>query len=430
MMDFDNTSPFPALAYDVEDAAGEMFDVVVARGTFALVASPPSEAGSGGALTHRLVPLEEQEAIVVSDAYFGEVNRSSVRFESDLAMGKPMCDVVILGSAHSPTGEAVPQIEVGIAVERAEELPGIPHHGTLLAHRLVVCGPRAFVRGKAAEGARLAGPGEDGWSLTEPEPVATLPLRYEHAFGGELRVHAEDEAAQSLDAKHRLSDEVRAKHPDGPKAPIAHTACLHNPVGVGFLEAWYADALAVDRWPAPQIEAAGHPITAKAWTALVRGEKRPGDEPALAPQGVGVIAKPWSPRLALAGTFDAKWLETTWPRMPADFDMAYWNGAHPRMQCPHLFGGERVTLSNVAAPGTAPLEGDRSVIRFEIPDVNAAVRLKTRAGQTGWGGLTIDTLIIDAEARTVSVVWRLSLPHSLDVDTAIFTATDARRRAA
>ena len=68
MMDFDNTSPFPALAYDVEDAAGEMFDVVVARGTFALVASPPSEAGSGGALIHCGLPQAVHRSVADGDS--------------------------------------------------------------------------------------------------------------------------------------------------------------------------------------------------------------------------------------------------------------------------------------------------------------------------------------------------------------------------
>ncbi len=429
VMELDNTSPFPALAYDIEDPAGERFEVIVARGTFELVPLTPAERGEG-ALTHRAVPLEEQAPLVVSDAYFGEMNRSSVRFESDLAMRKPRCDVLVIGAAQSPTGEPVLRVEVAIVVERPEELPDVPEVGTLLSHRLLVHGQRAFVRGRAAEGARLSGPSEEGWSLTEPEPFTSLPVRYEHAFGGELRVHASDEAAASLDAKHRLPDDVRAKHPDGANAPVAHTTCFHNPVGTGFLERWYEDALAVETWPAPRVEVPGHEISAKLWRALVRGDRRPGDDAALAPQGIGVIAKPWSPRLALAGTFDAKWLETTWPRMPADFDMAYWNCAHPRMQCAHLFGGERVTLENLFAPGAAPLENGRSVMRFEVPDVNAAVRLKTRSGQTGWGGMTIDTVIIDTETLTLSIVWRLVLSGSLAIDHAILTARDDRRRAA
>jgi hypothetical protein len=375
------------------------------------------------------VPVFDQPPLVVSDAYFGEMNRSSVRVESDLAMRKPRCDVLVIGSAHSPTGEPVQRIEVSVLVERTEELPDLLEAGTLLSNRLVVHGPRSFVRGAAGDGKRLLPPSEDGWSLTEPEPFTSVPVRYESAFGGELRVHAEGDAAASLEAKHRLSDDVRAKHPDGPNAPIAHATCLHNPVGAGFLESWYEDALAEQTWPAPRIEAAGHEISAKAWRALVRGDRRAGDDPALTPQGLGVLAKPWSPRLQLAGTFDAAWLEATWPRMPKDFDMAYWNGAHPRMQCAHLFGGERVTLANLTPPGTAPLEDGRSVIRFEVPDPNAAVRLKMKSGQTGWGGMTIDTLIIDTETLTLAIVWRLVLPDALGVEEAILTARDDRRRA-
>jgi hypothetical protein len=404
-MDFENLSPFAALTYEIVDPRGDAYEVVVARGTYALRDAGGAEAALG--LTHVAVPLDQQPELVFSDEYHGELNRSSVAVESDLAQHKPRCDVIVIGSAHSPSGEPSPRVEVGIRVVRDAAPPGVAEVGTLLSHRLVVHGPRAFER---------LGGGEQGggWVLTDPEPFTALPIRYEHAFGGQLLVHAEDEAAGRLDDAHRLPDAVRERHPDGPRAPVAHTSCPYNPVGVGWLEGWYADALAVDRWPAPRIEAPGAEITAAHFDRLVRGELRAGEIAALVPRGLGVIAKPWQPRLARAGTLDDRWLEGRWPLMPLDFDMAYWNGAHPDMQCPHLFGGERVELWNLLPPhaaGAVLEEGPRVACRFALPGVRVGVRLGNDRDQEAWLAARIDTMVIDLTEMRLSLVWRVVAPQ-------------------
>lgn len=418
-MDFDNLSPFPALAYSIEDSRGAELDVVVARGTFVLHTLSSSERGDDPPRTHGLLALDVQPELVVSDVYFGEVNRSSVRCESDLAQQKPKCDVIVIASAHSPTGQPVKRVDVAVRIERPVALPEIAEVGTLLENRLSVHGLRHFVRGEAQHKASCEGPSEDGWRLTEAEPFTEQPIRYEHAFGGELRVYSSDEAAPRVAAEHRLSDDVRAKHPQGENAPIAHTTCMYNPVGVGFVERWYEDALELERWPAPQVVSADADLTVKEWRALVNGQKKPGDTPALTPRGLGVITKAWQPRLALAGTFDAQWLENKWPLMPDDFQMAYWNGAHPDMLCSRLFGGDIVTLENMVPPGEALAFEGRTVMRFAIPDVTLAVCLKAAWVEAGWVRMTIDTLIVDLERGLVSLVWRLLAPAEMKIKEAI-----------
>lgn len=411
-MNFTNQTKLAALAYDIVDPQGQTFHVLVARAEHDLRAAPPAAGGAGAApVTHVAVRAAEPPALAFSDACHGEINRSSVRSESDLAQTKPRCDVVVIAEAHSPTGEPVPRVEVGLRVHRAVALPDRGEAGTLLEHRLAVHGARAFVRGAEAAGAPPA-PSSGGWRLTEPEPFVSLPVRYEHAFGGELRVHASDAAADRLDDAARLPAEARARHPDGAGAPIAHTVCPYNPVGAGWLQGWYADALRVERWPAPRIEAPEAGITPAVFDRLVRGEVSAGDLPELTPRGLGVIAKPWQPRLARAGTFDDRWLSERWPDMPLDFDMAYWNGAHPEMQCAHLYGGEQVELWNLlpaGAPGAA-LEGGRRVCRFTVPDLGVAARFANERGETAWGAPAIDTLIIDLERMRLSLVWRIAVP--------------------
>ena len=426
-MDFDNVSPFPALAYSIEDARGAELDVIVARSTFVLHTLAPAQRDGREPHTHGLLALDVQPELVVSDTYFGEVNESSVRCESDLAQQKPRCDVIVIGSAHSPTGEPVKRVDVAVKIERPAPLPGVAEEGLLLALSLSVHGPRHFVRGDAQRGVDCEGPSEEGWRLTQAEPFTEQPIRYEHALGGQLKVYSSDEAAERVAAEHRLPDEVRAKHPQGEDAPIAHTACMHNPVGVGFLERWYEEALRLDRWPAPQIVSRDAELTVSEWRSLARGEKKPGDTAALTPRGLGVVTKAWQPRLALAGTFDARWLDEKWPLMPDDFQMAYWNGAHPDMLCPRLFGGDVVTIENMVPATGALVSGGRTVMRFALPDVNLAACLDAAWVDAGWVRMTMDTLIVDLERGLVSLVWRLVVPAEMKVKSAVLAVPSVER---
>lgn len=407
-MQLKNLSPYSALSYCIEAPEGDELWAVVARGAYDLHPEP----GAGDARSTHALMLAGGE-LSVKDEYYGTLNQSSVRYESDLAQMKPRCDVIVLGSAHSPTGEPVARMNVRVRIERPRDVHDFARAGLLLDHHLAVCGARWFERRGSA------------WQLTPPEPFKDLPLRYEHAFGGELKVYADDPAADRVASSERLSDEMRARHPEGANAPIAHTTCVRNPLGMGFLERWYVDAVGVSRWPAPHIERPGAGITAELFAKMLDGELRAGELPALSPHGTGVIAKPWSPRLELAGTLDAQWLDTRWPRMPDDFKMAYWNGAHPDMQCPHLFGGELCELVNVLPPETpgAVRTEAGTVCRFVVPDAGVVVGFAAPdSTEASVRVAAIDTLIIDLEAMTVCPVWRVVVPATEGFDRASLLA--------
>lgn len=129
---------------------------------------------------------------------------------------------------------------------------------------------------------------------------------------------------------------------DNPKdgATLLNEVCLSNPVGCGWLHKRWFKALRKARLarpktlPTPQIEwpndsplstplMAKHPkgeLDARAMARIARAYGR-------SPAGFGPLGKAWAPRLALAGTYDARWLDERHPRLPEDFDFAYWNGA-------------------------------------------------------------------------------------------------------
>ena len=146
MLDFRNLTPFTALTFGCSEMDGIVDDVVVAKAQYAL--TPASDAESG--LTLDAAWMEGEERLCVSDDPFGEVNKTSVRRESDLAPYKPRCDVIVIGSAHTPTGSPIRTTVVGIEIAEKGE--------TLLAHRLTVHGARDVVRRDAVDrGAAAAG---------------------------------------------------------------------------------------------------------------------------------------------------------------------------------------------------------------------------------------------------------------------------------
>jgi hypothetical protein len=370
-MELANRTMFPVLAFRSMDRRDREFHVVVMRATL--------DIGDDG-LLH---PSREQTPIAVADEYFGEVNKSSVRSESDLAPFKPGCDVILNATAHAPGG--MPSL--GFVVEVKIHVPARKKEDTgspILDKRLVVTAPRSWEADRRGR-----------WTLREPvKPITSLPLHYEYAFGGECRVNLDDPDGNSVDARFRLTAQQRSRHPDGPeRAPLAHTVCPCNPVGLGCADDWYLKAKKVRSLPAPQVDSPQDPVA-------VLGRS-------YAPQGFGVITKAWGQRLKLAGTYDDEWLEKRWPYLPEDFDMAYWNGANPDMLTPHLRGDETVTLSNLTPEGK---------LTFSLPGYFAAVKVRYTDGNTVYFSARLDTLLIEPDTKKVILVWRAVFPVYPEID--------------
>jgi hypothetical protein len=350
-MEFRNYTPFPALAFASVVPGNQRFQTVVLRQTFVLRAGV-------------LVLDQAQSPLVTADQYFGEPNASSVKAESDLAPYKPRCDVVICADAHAPGDLPVPQFNVGVGLAR-------PGGQMLIEHWLRVTGPRELVRSNRE------------WALSAPQPFKTLAMRYEHAWGGQCRVEDDDGAVQ-------------------------HTGCEANPIGAGFAESWYLDAIEAERLAAPRVESPTAPFTAEAWHAALEGKSE------LAPGGLGVVGRAWQPRLKLAGTYDDAWLESRHPGLPDDFDFGHWNGAHPMLQVPHLKGNESLVLVNLVhsrhPQARADSQGNTRLV-FRLPG-----HLPMGWAYTGetlkFAPLLLDTLHVDltAEEPRVALTWRATVP--------------------
>jgi hypothetical protein len=363
-MQLTNSTPFPSLAFQATDQLGQISHIVVMRATF--------DIQTDGTLALST----EQQPIVMTDEYFGEMNKSSIRQESDLVPFKPKCDVIVNATAYAPGGHPSPGFVAGVRIngplqENGETSP------LVLKKNLFVTGPRFWEKGLLGK-----------WTLKTPATaIRLLPIRYEYAFGGECRVELVDPDGKQVKAEFRLSPEQRNCHPDGPEtAPIAHTVCELNPLGMGFADGWYLKAKKSKTIPAPQIDDPLQPVS-------VFGKNNP-------PQGFGVIAKAWKQRLELAGTYDDAWLETRWPNLPEDFDSSFWNGANPDMQVPFLHGDEEIMLTNLTPSG---------FLKFRLPGHPPAMKSTSVDGRIQTVPANLDTLIIEPDAMKVNLVWRAAI---------------------
>lgn len=339
-----NHTAFPSQYFQMVDVAGQIFHVMVSRLTYTL-----RKVDAEGCL----LLADCQHPLVASDTFYGEPNLSSVLQESDYAPFKPRCDLLFNHAvAHAPNGEPRPSWAVGIKVGE-------------WVKRIVVNGPRQFVR----DG--------EGWHLSEPEPVVTIPIRYELAWGGTCT--------------------WPPTPPDGvPVEPQILAREARNPIGCGFLDPDWDARAQPPRRPAPRLESFGRPFDEAAAEA--------GDHPVV---GLGALGRWWQPRLALAGTYDDHWKKTRWPGLPEDFDFGYWNCAPEDQQIDYPEGGERVVLAGLHPGGE---------VRFRLPRPDLKLLLHLEAGVPLFKPLVTDTLIFDFQAYELSVVQRAVVAAAAGVE--------------
>ncbi len=65
-----------------------------------------------------LVPQAEQPPVCVAPEHLGDPAGSSLRYEMDTIRTKPGTDVILHATAHAPSQEPAPYVDVGFAVGR------------------------------------------------------------------------------------------------------------------------------------------------------------------------------------------------------------------------------------------------------------------------------------------------------------------------
>lgn len=313
---FRNFTPFPPLQFESRDENRNDFGVVVLRGTF--------EIRNGA----RLRLVQEQEPVVVADEYYGEPGQSSLRFESNIAPYKPKTDLLVNAIAFPPSGQPETEWPVRVEVGGASK-------------ELLVTGPRQWTKSSLG-----------GWRLSDIEPAAAVPVRYEYAYGG-----------ADLEG-------------DG-------GVCEENPVGVGFCSSQPEGPV-----PAPQVLPPGG-------TGLRFGE-------AVDVAGLGPVAPAWSPRRLRAGTFNAAWEKTRWPDLPEDFSFEFYNTASAGLTLPGFADGtETIRLTNLSRVPN---------LQFQLPSFELATLLRFEDGRVIPGPVNLDTIHVEVPDNRVYLCWRGVFP--------------------
>jgi hypothetical protein len=235
--------------------------------------------------------------------------------------------------------------------------------------------------GKLSKTVRVFGPRTwlpNGSGLTRPEPIDALPIRWDNAWGG-------------------LDDSDPARIVEEPA----------NPVGRGKVR----DLGSLGGKPAHQIEDPALPIdvASRDWV----------------PAGLSAIARSFTPRRHLFGTYDKAWLDDQAPLLPKDFDDRANLCASPGLNSPvPLRGGEDGALMNLTPGG--------GTVTFVLPRIplELVFIVEGRAPESVFPSidtLLIDTLPNEADTRmTIELVMRASIAAPRKLKTAMIVAKERK----
>ena len=141
--------------------------------------------------------------------------------------------------------------------------------------------------------------------------------------------------------------------------------------------------------------------------------------------GFAPIPPFWRARQQYAGTYDKNWLDTRHPRLPEDFDYAFYQSANPRLiQKGSLRGDEEVFLA-------AALPGGKNLI-FDLPGIQPVAHYQWIDDREVFVRLNCDGVHIDTreEPFTVDITWRAWLPicpQFFKIDLSVGTIEEARK---
>jgi hypothetical protein len=194
-----------------------------------------------------------------------------------------------------------------------------------------------------------------GLRANDAIPFTEMPITFDRAFGG-------------------MDD-------SDPERVVVET---RNPVGVGFHPR--RRARDIEGRPVPNIELLSRPVSS------------PRDRQG--PAGLGCVGRAWEPRVALAGTYDARWRDERAPFLPEDFDSRYFQCAPIDQQFPHFQGGEKIRCIHMA---------EREAVPYVIPSLHVPVEFRFDDGSVVRSAV-LDTVTLEPHLELATLVWRASVP--------------------
>ncbi len=121
-----------------------------------------------------------------------------------------------------------------------------------------------------------------------------------------------------------------------------------------------------------------------------RDDEPPRAERPARVEGFGALAASWSPRCGRTSD-------------PAHGAFEFFNTAHPDLVADgYLVGDEEVVLDQIGGDG---------VTRFLLPGIAVSADVTDRTGHRVGSLARLDTVHIDTDERTLTLVWRATIPH-------------------
>jgi hypothetical protein len=405
-MDFANHTPFPAQPFQAIDQFGQEFHVVAVRQTFSFASG-------------ELRVSEVQPDLCATDMGFADSLVGSVEQESDYVPFKPRCDVIVNATAHPPLRKGVKDFFVRLRFWRHGESKDLVDKTLIVHGKRVLCERGWLVRLAMTllKWCTLTIVRPCPWRIKRVDECRPVPVRHEHAYGGECIVGADEPESRRVPKKVRLTPEQMANHPaasDGGTAPVAHVAFDPNPCGVGFAQAWFLRAKRRKAIDAPMVEWPDAMLKARQfWRWLAPSRQAECEASRLRdPAGFGILPKTHPRRRVLVGTVDDAFIASDAP-LPENFDFAIWNSAPVDQQIDYPAGGEEIELANLCAagsPGTRTDAGKNVYLRLRLPRDQCVLRLRYADGTESMVPMLLDTIVIEPEDQLVTLVWRRTIP--------------------
>ncbi len=205
----ENATDFVVEPHTLVDADGEKLCAIL-KATFEFVPGPPR--GADG--TFEAAPRARRRPIRAADIPWGEPEKSSIAYPSDLCVRKPGTDIIVVARAFAPRGESAPSFDAGVKLGKV--------------HKIVrINGPRVFAA--------------NGDSITRPRPVRSLDVRYDFAYGGtdateeDFKEDARNPVGIGVSLKVGTLDGAQAPQIEDPLDPITRANGSFKPAGLGVI---------------------------------------------------------------------------------------------------------------------------------------------------------------------------------------------------
>lgn len=292
------------------------------------------------------------------DIYYdhGDPERTTVKYESDMAPYKVATDVIIIGKAYAPQGRSLNQMDVSLEIAEYKKT-------------LRVIGDRKCIYQKKKPP-----------QFTDPMPFTEMEIRYEKAYGGK-------------DQRSR------------PDLPFYYP---RNPMGKGMAIKNIPEV--VEGLPLPNLEDPEDLLTPE--RVILEEMTRWNHQPL--PQGFGWFPKTWYPRCSFVGSIppfvppDEVMREERMGIVPKGqivlakqfklpaFDIRFNNGASLGLIIPFLKGGEKIRIVGMTQEGE---------LTFFIPDEKPTIIMNIGMGENELE-VVLHTVCIRLEEMQIDLVWR------------------------